>query len=281
MSEFLTLREAAEVLEVHYMTAYRYVRLGLLPAHKDGRTWKVATNDLQNFSQDNGNEPSHPLSRRNVPWSQRYENRLLAGDPSGAWRVLEGALSGGFSPVTVYSGVVAPALRSIGALWSDGKLGIEAEHQATRIVERHLGRMSTMFTRRGRRLGSVVVVGPPGDAHGIGLAMVSDVLRSAGYVVVELGPDTPVDALLRVIDDTERLAGLCIGASNSAVVEDVKTMIRAARTHLDRTTPIVVGGGAFSDAAEARRVGADALADIDTVVDAIRAGTDIDDSVTV
>jgi len=30
----LTLHEAAELLGVHYMTAYRYVRLGLLPAVK-------------------------------------------------------------------------------------------------------------------------------------------------------------------------------------------------------------------------------------------------------
>ena len=34
----LTLHEAADVLGVHYMTAYRYVRLGLLPAAKAGGT---------------------------------------------------------------------------------------------------------------------------------------------------------------------------------------------------------------------------------------------------
>ena len=32
----LTLHEAAELLGVHYMTAYRYVRLGVLPAVKVG-----------------------------------------------------------------------------------------------------------------------------------------------------------------------------------------------------------------------------------------------------
>ena len=30
----VSLHEAAAMLDVHYMTAYRYVRLGLLPAHK-------------------------------------------------------------------------------------------------------------------------------------------------------------------------------------------------------------------------------------------------------
>ncbi|MCU1344909.1 MAG: hypothetical protein JWL70_1175, partial [Acidimicrobiia bacterium] len=31
----LTLHEAADALGVHYMTVYRYVRLGLLPARKE------------------------------------------------------------------------------------------------------------------------------------------------------------------------------------------------------------------------------------------------------
>ena len=39
--DVLTLHEAAEELGVHYMSAYRYVRLGLLDAAKRGGVWKV------------------------------------------------------------------------------------------------------------------------------------------------------------------------------------------------------------------------------------------------
>ena len=38
----LTLNEAAELLGVHYMTAYRYVRLGFLQATKVGGCWRAA-----------------------------------------------------------------------------------------------------------------------------------------------------------------------------------------------------------------------------------------------
>ena len=34
--ELITLHEAAARLGVHYMTAYRYVRTGRLPAERDG-----------------------------------------------------------------------------------------------------------------------------------------------------------------------------------------------------------------------------------------------------
>ena len=40
------LRDAAEQLGVHYMTAYRYVRNGTLPAHKSGGEWQVDPADL-------------------------------------------------------------------------------------------------------------------------------------------------------------------------------------------------------------------------------------------
>ena len=47
----LTLHEAAALLGVHYMTAYRYVRLGLLPAAKSGGSWRVTAADLEQFQQ--------------------------------------------------------------------------------------------------------------------------------------------------------------------------------------------------------------------------------------
>ena len=37
----LTLQEAADELGVHYMTAYRYVRLGVMEASKSGGVWQV------------------------------------------------------------------------------------------------------------------------------------------------------------------------------------------------------------------------------------------------
>ena len=41
------LRDAAARLGVHYMTAYRYVRLGVLPATKVGGEWQVRLTDLE------------------------------------------------------------------------------------------------------------------------------------------------------------------------------------------------------------------------------------------
>ena len=43
----LGLQEAADRLGVHYMTAYRYVRTGRLPATRIGSQWWVDPGDLK------------------------------------------------------------------------------------------------------------------------------------------------------------------------------------------------------------------------------------------
>jgi len=53
-AELLSLNEVAEKLGVHYMTAYRYVRLGILPATQQGRSWVVRSDDLDAFTADDG-----------------------------------------------------------------------------------------------------------------------------------------------------------------------------------------------------------------------------------
>ncbi len=54
----LTLHQAADRLGVHYMTAYRYVRTGKLPARRAGSQWVVDAADLARL------EPPAPPGRR-------------------------------------------------------------------------------------------------------------------------------------------------------------------------------------------------------------------------
>ena len=46
----MSVRQAAEALGVHYMTAYRYVRLGQLPSTQRGGVWTIKRADLRPFA---------------------------------------------------------------------------------------------------------------------------------------------------------------------------------------------------------------------------------------
>ena len=51
----------------------------------------------------------------------------------------------------------------------------------------------------GRKKGVVIVAMPPGERHGLGVAMLADILTDAGYEVLNLGPDTPNVSLAAAI----------------------------------------------------------------------------------
>ncbi|MGB1381535.1 MAG: B12-binding domain-containing protein, partial [Ilumatobacteraceae bacterium] len=132
--EGLTLHEAAADLGVHYMTAYRYVRLGQLDAVKRAGTWRVSRSELERFRAAPAEEPSESTGRGRVDWSERMHSRLVAGDSGGAWSVVESALAAGSTPARVYTEVISPALVTIGDRWAQGELDISVEHRATGIV---------------------------------------------------------------------------------------------------------------------------------------------------
>ena len=116
----LTLQEVADELGVHYMTAYRYVRIGMLPASKQGRSWVVSRSDFEDFR----SESEEPTPRGDADWGKRFLNRLIAKDEPGAWSVVEAALASGLSPTGIYTDMVTPALEEVGVLWIAGDITV-------------------------------------------------------------------------------------------------------------------------------------------------------------
>jgi excisionase family DNA binding protein len=243
--DHMSLTEAADLLGVHYMTAYRYVRTGRLPAAKNGATWVVSRADVDAF----GHTPASPRPRRGnsrLAFPVRLEDRLLVGDEAGAWRVVDDALAASMTPGEVYTDLLSPTLTSIGEQWARGELDIEAEHQATTIVMRLVGRLGPRFVRPGRRRGSVVLGAPAGDAHGMPVLLVADLVRARGFEVIDLGANTPAGAFGRTVQRTNQLvaAGVCATFPDNA--EGIREAIVAITSSC--AAPVVLGGGGVDKA---------------------------------
>lgn len=252
----LTLQEVAERLGVHYMTVYRYVRHGMIPARKERGAWRVLASDLATFRR----RAEVPARRGEAPWARRLEARMVAGDAAGAWGVVEAALASGVEPAGVYVELLVPALHSVGERWAAGGLGVDEEHLASRVAARMVGRLGPRFTRRGKPRGTVVVAMPPGERHELGVAMLADLLRAAGMAVVSLGADTPVAALLHALERVGRTDVLCVGVVLDAALPAAGRMVAAARGRMEPGAPILCGGRAVPDAGAARALGADGWA---------------------
>lgn len=252
----LGLQEAAERLGVHYMTAYRYVRLGLLPARKEGSSWRVAVADLERLIGPEGSAAKGRGRQEPAPWADRLERRLVAGDEAGAWGVVEATLAAGADATVVYLEVLAPAMAAIGDRWAAGEVDVAVEHRASAIALRLVGRLGPRFARRGLSRGSVLLAAPTGDLHGLPVALAADLVRGAGFDAEDLGPDLPLHSLAIAARTTQRLVAVALAVTTPDNHAAVRDAVRCLRESLDGV-PVLVGGGAVPDEATARGLGAD------------------------
>lgn len=253
----ISLHDVADELGVHYMTVYRYVRQGLLPATKRGRTWFVASSDVEAFrsarvapvTEANGD------GRRSAPWGKRLESRLVDGDERGALEVLESALRAGNDLSYIYLDVLAPALSSIGERWAAGELGIHVEHRASGIALRLIGQIGPRFKHRGVSKGVVVMGAPAGEEHALVISMVADLVRHEGWEVHDLGANMPADAFAHAVEVSNDVVAVCVGVTVHQALASASSTIKAIKRV--SSVPVYAGGAAVDGEGAARELGAD------------------------
>lgn len=253
----IDLREAAHRLGVHYMTAYRYVRMGRLPATQDGGRWLIDPKDVDGLRPGRAQATARRGHANPQSYGRRLQARVLAGDEPGAWRLLESFLVSGGTPKEAMLDVLAPVMRDIGDGWEYGELSVGDEHRATAVATRLVGRLGPLFARRGRPRGTVIVACAPGDSHALPAAMVTSVLRGEGYAVIELGGDTPVESVVAEVQAADqRLRAIVISVSSQERLGAARAVAAAVRD-VAGDVPVLVGGPAVTSAAEAVALGAD------------------------
>jgi excisionase family DNA binding protein len=255
----VSLDQAAKRLGVHYMTVYRYVRLGQLPAERRDGTWHVLVSDLDHFVGAKKKRAKRG-SRPAADWPARLEQRLLDGDEAGAAKLLDDALASGHDLFSLYLEVVSPSMVSIGERWAAGKLHIHEEHRASVIVGRLMARVSARFAHRGPSRGTVVIGGPSGEHHGLSLTMVADLLRSKGWNVSDIGTNVPAESFATAVKGVDQLRAVCVGVTLSQSLPAARDVIREVRKVLPDGVAVYLGGAGVDSDETATQLGADVWA---------------------
>jgi excisionase family DNA binding protein len=254
----VSLHDVAEMLDVHYMTVYRYVRQGQLPATKVGRSWYVKPSDLELFrdAKAHSSEVSEG-GKKIAPWAERLEAQLIQGDQRGAAEIMEAVLRSGHDLYFLYLQVLSPAMSAIGARWAAGNLEIFVEHRASNIAMRLIGQFGPRFARRGVSKGTVVLGSPASEMHTLSTSMVADLIRFEGWNVSDVGANMPAEAFAEAIRQGEDVVAVCIGVTMPGSLPAAQATIGAIRKVVPRDLPILVGGAGVASDEIARDLGAD------------------------
>lgn len=252
-----TLQEAADRLKVHYMTAYRWVRRGDLPAFKAGGRLRIRSADLEEFVAQRQIDTALPREGQRTDWPlhlDRLHGLLRAGDAVEATSLVRKVIADGAPVGDVYVRLLAPALERIGDEWGSDDLCISEEHRATEIVSGIIKRHSDMFRRRGAGRGSAVTMAAPDDLHALGAGMVGDYLRAGGYDVDYLGAGVPVDDLAVFLQRAPADV-VCVSVTNGGRAPEMYAAVTETVREVNDEAVVVFGGQA-ADAAAAAAAGA-------------------------
>jgi MerR family transcriptional regulator, light-induced transcriptional regulator len=105
----------------------------------------------------------------------------------------------------LFDGPIREVLERIGAQWYDGPRGIFAEHRSTQVIVQALVQLRAMLPPAPE--GAPVAVGcaPASDIYLLPSLMADVVLASVGFREINLGPDTPIEALLTAVEELRPL----------------------------------------------------------------------------
>lgn len=254
----LTLHEVAEALGVHYMTVYRYVHEGHLPATKNGHGWIVQASDVRDF-QRGANQAVSPVDggKKAAPWSARMLALLIDGNERGVVKLMESVLRSGNDLYFLYLDVLVPAMNAIGMKWSAGEIDVFIEHRASGIASRSAAQIGARFSKRGVHKGTVLIGSPNGEHHVLGSQLLGDLIGMEGWKVDNLGGDVPAESFACAAMQISDVVGVCIASTMPETLPAMSKTISKIKNASNSSISCFAGGAAVLDLEHAKKLGAD------------------------
>lgn len=146
----------------------------------------------------NADDGRRAADTRLAEFAESFLDALIAGDRIRAEKIVGHALATGVEPETIHVRVIGRAMERVGELWEVDRLTVADEHLATAIGHQVLMKLiDPLQVAPFHSRENVLLAAVQGQQHVLGLRMIADVLEGAGFNVLYLGADVPVEALAK------------------------------------------------------------------------------------
>jgi len=218
-------------------------RLPAEPARMAGEYLDAAVQKLDELPTE---RPSLLQEGTLVDEARSYIRFVLEGDRDGALRFVEELVDRGVEPADLYEHVIARVQRELGRMWEMDEIHVGEEHFGSSVAEEALSRIRARRPAGDKSRPRVLLAAVAGNLHDLGVRMVADHLRWAGYDTILLGANTPPEDVVRSAIDFEAKL-VVLSAHLATQVTSVARTIEAIRAEERlRGVPVLVGGPPFN-----------------------------------
>lgn len=196
-----------------------------------------------------GSTTNSPITTKRIGEEEvkLFVKLTLAPDDESSTDGVEAFLAEGVSIESIYVDLLAPAARYLGRLWDEDLCTFSDVTVGLGRLQRILREQSPAFARTGTGVEdgrSVLLVPSPGEQHTLGLVMVGEFFRRAGWHVSGGAWTNGVDAATLVKDEWFDAIGFSLGAEiHLGQLRDIIESVR--QTSCNRRITVLVGGPLF------------------------------------
>jgi methanol corrinoid protein len=176
---------------------------------------------------------------------QKVADGVTAGDEDDITNTVKRALETKDPLVIINEGLI-PGMNEVGRLWDEGVyflpqvvLSSDAMLTGIALCEEKMGKPM-------EKRGKVITHTAEGDIHDIGQMIVNALLNAAGFEVIDLGADVPVDRVVHActVHRPVMLTGTALMTTTMTAFPRIAARLRDMHLNI----PFVCGGGAVSEA---------------------------------
>jgi len=189
---------------------------------------------------------------------EQIKEQVIAGSAKKVKEHTEAAVAQGIDVSIILNDGLIAGMNVIGGLFKNDEVYVPEVLMAARAMHTGLAVIKPLIAQAGLKEKGVVVIGTvKGDLHDIGKNLVIMMLEGAGYGVIDLGVDVPVEEFLRVVEEQHpHVVG--VSALLTTTMPRMQETVERLRAHPDRIK-VVVGGAPVTEKF-AREIGADGYA---------------------
>jgi methanol corrinoid protein len=175
---------------------------------------------------------------------QRVADCVAAGDDEAIINIVQEALVTK-NPLEVIDKGLIPGMHEVSRLWEEGVYFLPQVVLSSDAMLAGISQCEDKMGKRMEKRGTVITHTAEGDIHDIGQVIVNALLTAAGFEVINLGADVPIDQVVQAckVHRPIMVTGTALMTTTMTAFPKIAAQLR----DLDLNIPFVCGGGAVSE----------------------------------
>lgn len=184
---------------------------------------------------------------------------LIEGDAKTTVSKVQEGIDAGLGAESILKDALISGMQEVGRLFEEGEYFVPEMLIAARAMSAALKILRPLLAAQGvEAIGKVAIGTVQGDLHDIGKSLVSMMLEGAGFEVVDLGIDVPVERFVEAARSGAQIVAM--SALLTTTMTNMKVVIDALKAENVRDNVRVLIGGAPITQSYADEIGADGYA---------------------